>query len=49
MKKVRCCHLDLKIMHNVSIPLNDSKLRGQKHDFGKKSAGGRSSYGVIAP
>ena len=35
--------------HSVSIPVNGGELRGWKLDFGEKSAGVCSAYGVIAP
>ena len=35
-------------MHNVPIPVNDSKSRGWQHDFPEKSAGGCSSCDIIA-
>ena len=35
-------------MHNISILVNGSKVRGRKHDFLEKSVGGCTTYGVIA-
>ena len=34
-------------MHNISIPVNGSKLRGWKHDFLEKSVGGCTSYDLL--
>ena len=39
MSKVTCGHVLTYIMHNVSIPVNGSRLHGRKHDFLKKKNG----------
>ena len=49
ISKVRCGLVMTYIMHNISIPVNGSKFRGWKHDVLEKSAGGCTSYDVIAP
>ena len=49
MPKVICGLVLTYIMHNISMSVNASKLRGWKHDFLEKSVGGCTSYDVIAP
>ena len=40
--------IDVRMMHNVSIPVNGNKLSCSKHVFVKTSVGGYISYDDIA-